>query len=666
MDINATLIARNFLTLFNCSMLYGSGHPNTARNAGSFAESVNSIMGDNGNLNMISIISHNGALMVEDSPVDRSLNTGKLTGHFEKLGVTSVSFERGVDAEGILRFIGLAGDGEVNALERCRAGLAEAARSGAIRGVRINYVQYGKIAADEVVVKAGAGDAAFSAAPGGASNVSSGNLSRNAVAQIEQVLTLSSLLERPKEVSEALAQTYTSVFSVEELRGVFGRVKGEINSTQTHSVDELLESLHNLRTDLYEAIEVQKATGRMMRSAAVIDRELNGLTAHVIVKLVREEYKSGKTPLNRLAHTIRRMLPNNTELMNVLPLMKEMLLAEGMELGAYLELVGLLGLKVESESLSDSLREAADSVGATVSDLVSAIRSRPQEAAGLILLASEVCAATGDGASGLPEALAGYIEGVCSKIAADRCGAGGGGGGALGKALAQLESQMYSQISKQGVPGEVMAAVKERLNAGFGGTLAAAQGALPAAATPAPAPANRNRNRAPGETDTGAVRTIKMPPESLSANNMLFLINKEIKRNLRYKSPFATAIVSIEQVFPEGEPARRPNPGDTAELLPQLFKQVEALMRDVDMIGTIGKEEPPAPELFMLLPMVDKNGTATVTDRLASASKEWRFHCGGKRAAVGLKASAATPDENTKDLKNYLRVARERHENQNR
>jgi len=273
---NVSSITRQFLTLFNCSMLYGGGHPNTAKNAAIFADLINSCMDDDQTRReMITVIFHNGSMVIEDSPVDKSLNTGKLLSHFEKLAVTSVSLERGLRAESVSRLMEAAGDGDIDSLERCKAALSDIARGAAsIPNIRINYVQYGKISADEAVVKA---------------------------ADVEA-----------------------------------------------------------MGADLYEAIEVQKAAGRMMRSAAVINKEISDLTAHAIVKLVRDEYGSGKTPINRLAHTIRRMLPNNAELMNVLPQMKEMLLADGMSLGGYLELVRALGLKVENESLSDSLKEAED------------------------------------------------------------------------------------------------------------------------------------------------------------------------------------------------------------------------------------------------------------------------------------------------------------------
>ncbi|MDR2592830.1 MAG: hypothetical protein LBC59_08500 [Chitinispirillales bacterium] len=691
-DKDSAKIARQFLTLFNCSMLYGSGHPNTLKNAAAFAELVNGCMDGGDGHGMITVISHNGGIVIEDSPADRALNVTKLISQFERLALTSVSFERGISAESVAMFMELAGDGNIDAMERNKAALAEIARGAAkINGIRINYVQYGKISADEVVVKAAdAGaktvdaeakaadtgvktvDAGIKAADGdGASNLSTANLSRQAAAQIEQVLTLSALLKKPKEVSEALAQSDTQTISIDALQGAFGKIRGEIDSSKTHNVDELLESLHNLRTDLYEAIEVQKATGRMMRSAAVINKELSDLTAHAIVKLVRDEYASGKVPINRLAHTIRRMLPNNAELLGILPQMKEMLLADGMSLGDYLELVRALGLKVESESLSDSLREAADTVGATVSDLVAAIRAKPAEAASLILLASEVRQATGEGDSGLPEALSAYVEEVCSKLAVDKCGAAGGGG-ALKGVLAQLESQMYSQLSKRGVPKAVMAQVKERLNAGFGETLAGAGkalgGAFPtASAAPAPTPLSRpddhhdhaKKDAAP-QAKHGR-RKVKMPAEALSSGNMLFLMNKEIKRNLRYKSPFSTLIVSIEKVATDGGEQRPLSPEDTEELLPQLFKHVQALLRDVDMIGTIGAEETAAPELFILLPMVGAEGTDTVKERIIKTAEEGGFERGGRKAAVEVKVSVTVPGENTKDLKSYLKAAKNNH-----
>ena len=644
----AGALARQFVMMLNGSMLYGCGHPNTAKSAVAFCELLNGCFGDR---EMITVISNSGTLMFEDWPLDRSFNVGKLLSHFDKLGLVSISFERGVGPDSIIQLVGLAGD--AHNVDACRARIAEARAAGSIPRVRINYVLYGKITADEVVVNA-AEASSMPAAPDGppapASNISTANLSREAAAQIEEVLTLSSLLEKPKEISAVLAQTDTSRFPADELHSAFGKIKGEVEAAGEHNVDELLVSLQSLKHDLYEAIEVQKTTGRMMRSAAIINKELSDLTSVAIVKLVKDEYKSGKTPLNRLAHTIRRMLPNNAELMHILPRMKEMLLAEGMALGDYLELVRMLGLKIESEALSDSLKDAAEAVGASVADLVSAIQSRPEEAARLILLASEVRRGTGEGASGLPELLTGYIEDVCSKMAVDACDAGGAGGGgeALKKTLAQLESQMFNQLARQGIPEPVLMNVRQRLADRFNNAAATAGDTLSLLL------------KKHAATTAGASR-IKMPSEALTPGNLLFLINKEVKRHLRYKSQFATVTVSIEKVI-QGDTARPPKPEDAAELLPQLFTHVESLLRDVDLIGTTGTES--NPELFILLPMTGDEGTAIVKERIIKKVAENTYVVFGHKAKAAVKVSVATPNENTKDLKSYLALARANHRNE--
>jgi hypothetical protein len=678
----AALVARQFVMMLNGSMLYGCGHPNTVKSAVAFAETLTGAFHGR---DMITIIANNGAIMIEEWPLDKSFNVGKLLAHFEKLELKSISFLRGVDADSVIRLVGLIGD--THSVDVCKAGLVDA-MAGAIPGVRVNYVIYGKMTADDVVVNsanlginagtdAGAnagtefgadfglssgaekssGLASLPPSPDGGSSVNAGTLSQGAVAQIEQVLTLSSLLEKPREVSAVLAQTDTSMFQIEQLHSAFGKIKGEIGATPAHSVDELLESLHGLKKDLYEAIEIQKTTGRMMRSAAIINKELNDLTSIAVIKLVKEEYKSGKTPLNRLAHAIRRMLPSNAELMHLLPGLKEMLLAEGMSLGGYLELVRMLGLRVESEALTDSLKEAADAMGASVSDLVTAIQSKPEEAARLILLASEIRRGTGEGTSNLPEVLTSYIEEVCSKMAVDACGSESHqDSGTLKKILAQLESQVFNQLAHQGVPTPVMHDVRQLLSERFKDAYAAANEKFMEGRKAQGH--GRGGDGAGKVADKGRGKKMNMPTESLSAHNLFFLINKEIKRSLRYKTPFATVTVTIEKIV-QTNGVRPPKPEDLAELLPQLFVHVEALLRDVDLIGTVGAEQ--SPELFILLPMTGEEGTAIVKERIVKKATENAFAVAGQKVGIAVKVSSAAPNGSTKDLKTYMALARTNH-----
>ena len=647
---DAAAIARSFLMMFNGALLYGCAHPNTAKNAASFCELLNRCF--NGR-EIITIISTNGTFMIEDWPLDASFNYGKLLAHFEKLGLTSISFEPGVDADSVTKLVGLAGD--VHDIDACRAGIEEAKAAGTIPRVRINYILFGKIRADEVVVsKDNVGTPSNALAGTGASNISTGRLSQAAAAQIEQVLTLSSLLEAPKEISAALAKTDTSRFSMNELHSAFGGIKGEIEKSESLSAEELLLSLHNLKQDLYEAIEVQQATGKMMRSAAVINNELNDLTCRAIVRLVRDEYKAGKTPLNRLAHTIRRMLPNSAELMHILPNLKTMLLDEGMTLGDYLELVRILGLSLESESLSDSLKEAADSIGATVNDLVNAIKSSPEDAAKLILLASEIKQGTGEDASRLSDMLTGYIEDVSSKMAVDKCGTSNSKDSkALKQVLAQLESQMFGQLTSKGVPDAVLLNVKQRLAGRFETIFSSANEEFLA---------NIKTNPQTQTSATSNNVKINLPPEALNAGNLLFLMNKELKRHIRYKTPLASVMVSMEKIIQNGSP-RPLTPEDTATLLPQLFKAVYPLLRDVDMTGAL---ETAHHELFIILPMTGGEGTEIVRERIVKTISESTFQLVGidgttETVNVSAKVSVTTQNEDTKSIKSYMALVNNNH-----
>jgi len=647
---DAASIARSFLMMFNGALLYGCAHPNTAKNAASFCELLNRCFGER---EMITIISANGTFMIEDWPLDGSFNRAKLLAHFEKIDLTSISFEPGVDTDSIMKLVGLAGDG--HNIDICKAGIEEAKATGSIPHIRLNYILFGKIRADEVVINKDDAQAAANAPAGlfGSSNISTGNLSRTAAAQIEQVLTLSSLLETPKEISAALAQSDTSRFSVDDLHNAFGSIRGEIDKSESLSVDELLESLHNLKQDLYEAIQVQQATGKMMRSAAVINNELNELTCRAIVRLVRDEYKSGRTPLNRLAYTIRRMLPNSTELMQILPGLKAMLLSEGMSLNNYLELLRMLGLSLESESLSDTLKEAADSAGATVNDLVAAIKSAPEDAAKLILLASEIRRGTGEDMSRLSDILTGYIEEISSKMAVDKCGAGNSKDSkALKKVLAQLESQMFSQLTGNGVSDTVLLDVKQRLASRFEAIFASANDEFLA---------NINKNADSTDSNDSNAK-INLPPETLNAGNLLFLMNKELKRHIRYKTPLATVMVSMENVIQNGV-SRPLTPEDTAKLVPQLFKQVQPLLRDVDMTGAL---ETANHEIFIILPMTGIEGTEIVRDRIAKTISESAFELAGQDGTadtvnIAARVSVTVPNADTKSLKSYMALVQRNH-----
>ncbi len=682
----AEFIARQFIMLINSAILYGCNHPTAIKNAGTFHESLSKGLSKQ---HLISFIINQGTFLVEDWALDKTANAGKLIMHFDKIGINSVSFNFGVSLSAIEKLLQTAGD--ISNIASAKQKVASFTND-TIPGVRINYVKYGKITADQLAEVTNNTNQS-NAASALSNSLSTGGLSSDAIKQIEQVLSLSALLEKPREAASILSETSNP----DQVRNTFGKLRAEVSSAQPHTVEELLEGICALRNDLAEAIEVQKVTGRMLKSTSLLYNQMNELTCDAIVKLVKEEYSAGKLSLKRLTQVIRRMLPDFSELMQVLPRLKQMLLSEGMSLSDYLQLIRMLDTEVESEALSGSLQEAAGVIGASVNDLVEAIKSKPEEAAQLILLASEIRQGNEQDTSRLSEILTNYIEEVCTKMALQSPDTSGPQGGqALKKVLAQLESQLFSQLKQKGIEEPVLLKTKQLLTERFDNTANSASDewisnlisssgdrGLETISDTVRNFAGSSLNQAHTQNSLTAAlkargydeqqiqdffklltRQVKsggkiiLPSSALGSNNMLFLINREIKQHLRYKTPFSSLTASISKVVTNNQ-EHIPALEEHAELLPQLFNCAKALLRDIDLIGSTDISDPPS--ILMILAMTDGEGAKVVQCRLKKKAEEINFSLDGQEVHVKIKVSITLPNEKTIDLKSYLELSQKNH-----
>jgi hypothetical protein len=62
--------------------------------------------------------------------------------------------------------------------------------------------------------------------------------------------------------------------------------------------------------------------------------------------------------------------------------------------------------------------------------------------------------------------------------------------------------------------------------------------------------------------------------------------------------------------------------------------------------------------------MTGDEGTAIVKERIIKKAAESTYVVFGRPARIAVKVSVATPNENTKDLKSYLALARANHRNE--
>jgi hypothetical protein len=152
----------------------------------------------------------------------------------------------------------------------------------------------------------------------------------------------------------------------------------------------------------------------------------------------------------------------------------------------------------------------------------------------------------------------------------------------------------------------------------------------------------------------------KLPPGILSENNMQFLLNREIKQHMRYKTPFSSIMLSAEGIV-QDEKVRRPTADEHNALLPKLFSIAKSVFRDIDLIGEL--PEPHNQTVFSLLSMTDGKGAQIARVRLLKKIGKVRFKVDGGEAGILVATSLTVPEPEKKyDLTSYLTVVYHNHE----
>jgi hypothetical protein len=180
---------------------------------------------------------------------------------------------------------------------------------------------------------------------------------------------------------------------------------------------ELAEALVKMRSELLAQIDARKALGLAVDGEQEIRETATSLSDAVVIQLVRQEYDHGRTPVDRLAFILHRLVPGREDLGRMLPALREALMADGMSGPDFMALLGRLGIERQEESVVQALREGADSIGLSPGDLLSRLTADPSGFARFLYLASEIERESGS-RKPLCDILVEHLERVGSKLAA--------------------------------------------------------------------------------------------------------------------------------------------------------------------------------------------------------------------------------------------------------
>jgi len=462
------------------------------------------------------------------------------------------------------------------------------------------------------------------------------------------------------------------------------------------AIADLAGAVFDMKKQLLEGIEAQKALGVAYENEAAILDNANDLTDRVLVQLVKDEYQQGKITPARMAQILRRLVPEASELKRLLPKIKTALLEEGMSHTHYLELVQELSKELQSEGLANILQESGEDIGVDGDQLIAEFKQNPEQAAQLIYLASEIRKGTGDD-DALAEILAGYVEQMGGQMALDQTEEKDNPEH-LKQVMGSIESNIVRQLGKMDVGGDVIDKLESRLNArmetvldqmraewiktkaqtGEGGGPAKPHKVLSVLQTLEQSVSEHDELGAilkivrdkveAGEIDENDYKKIQdeissqkrlakereanrvMPTGVIKASAMAFILEKEIARANRYDYSFSALAFSMVQIKPRAKvPAGTINNEILIEAVLALLSQT---FREVDIVGQLGKNT-----IVAMLPLINREDSKKALNRVMKVLQDKPIDVKGVPVDFKFAGIAISFDgEHTPDGKSFIRV----------
>ena len=666
-------LARQFNKTFGHAMMYGVKHQMTLDSIKPFFTVLAVSLEKNP---LITTTVERESILLEGASVDKIVNSKKLSAHFNKVGLQSFSFERGLLENALASFMEVTADSKK--FPNVEAMKSELAKRG-VRGIRLNYVVYRKMTADEEVIQKGMTVVPTGAVVGlGLRPGASGGMSPS------DSVSLDKMLRDPKAVAGSLFYTSPSGAPpkpdtvVSNVARLGSQIRQAAASGQASS-GNLMEAVLALREECMGHIADFKTAGLVDKDMEAVVNEVEKLSHDTIICLVREEYKSGEISAKRLAQILRRLLPDRRELRSLLPQLKEALTGAGMPFVKYIELVNELQHELEGDDVVATLAAATREMGVTPDEVIEEIKKHPADAARLMILSSELRRSGGGSEAGFEQLLTDYIEKVSQQMAVSSPDtANPEGGRQIGSVLQKIESNLLENLKKQGVEQSVLSVLTARLAERLPFLLDTTKtewlkktlesqtdldtgmlAKLIAGTVQQAVEIDTHRDtlsiifqqkgltpeqikevlHQAAQKVMASSQQIELPRGVLSSSATMYFLDRECKLSLRYHNPFSLLIISILRLRDSGGGERQLTDEERALFSKALIITVKGIMRDIDMIGVPSSATESI--VFVILPMTSEANTYGLVQRLRRELSEHVFTAGTTVGAYTAQLSLA-------------------------
>jgi hypothetical protein len=686
-------VARQFNKAFGHALMYGVFHQMTIDSIEPFHATLKKAFE---RYSLITFTIERESLFIEGLSVDKFVNAKKLSGHFKKAGIQSFSFEKSLTEEHLGVFLEVVADlkrhPDVDIMKR------ELSLRGT-KGLRLNYVIYRKMTADDQVV----GKDMVVAPPG--TTMSPLQPGATGGASPSDSVSLSRMLSDPRGTAGSLF--YTSLDGAppkpDTVASTVARLGNQLRTAASSgevASGNLLEAVLVLREECFGHIRDFNAAGLVDPEMETVVSEVEKLTHETVIHLVREEYRSGEVSVKRIAQILRRMLPDRRELRRLLPQLKDALLGAGMPYVKYVELISELQHELEGDQVVTAIAQATREMGVSPDEVIEEIKKHPADAARLMILTSELRRTGGEGNAGFEQVLTDYIEKASQQMAVGALdGKNPDSGKQLGSVLQKIEANLIDNLKKQGIEQSVLTALTarlaERLPYLLDNTktewLKKALDAQPdfdvgmlarliAGTVQQAVDIDTHRDmlfsicQQKGLTDdqiqevlhqaaarvSAMSQQTELPRGVLSSSAIMYFLDRECKLSLRYHNPFSLLVLSILRV-PDGAGGERALSADERTAFTHtLIIALKGIMRDIDMIGVPSSTTESI--VFVILPMTEEANTYGLVQRLRRELAEQSFEVEGRMTRLNLAVSITGFDFKTiKDKTEFLKAAMAHH-----
>lgn len=517
----------------------------------------------------------------------------------------------------------------------------------------------------------------------------------------EKQFSISALLENPGDLSGLILQT-DKEFS--EQHQVEGGSPGPMIVKQLHRIQsdvarnaaevdlrQLARGVFDLKRELLKGMEARKALGVIYANEQEILTEAENLSDAVLVRLVRSEYESGGGDLTRLARIVMRVIPEPAELKRLLPKLREALLAAGMPMAEYYRLIMALKDVLQSEDLAQILDKYATEIGLEGDTLIQEIKQHPGEAAELIYLASEIRKGTKDKAA-LKEILVQYVEQVSGQAAVDAYAREEKkDAGRLQDIYAKARNDVMDALKKQEIDADMLRDMEHRIMDRMEENLQQLKSEMVLKQLRSGEPLQKNKavvsqflgarpenakeiKRILDLAKAAAVEkgvspdqvadlyhaVLALPAEksggrgaprrTLARSSSLFILDSEIRRAKRYKTPFSTLSLSIVKISPKKPVAQGLITRE--DVMQAVMADLADIVRDTDIVG-MGD----AKMILVIQPMTNKEESRKSLNRVLAQLKKREFVIKEIPCEIHFACvSTAFDPESGGELQDYMKI----------